>query len=151
MDKILIGIYKITNPKGKIYIGQSINIEKRKGSYEHARCKGQPKIYYSIKKYGWENHIHEIIEECSKEMLNERETFWKIHYLEQVDNDWLKVLFCELHDPGTGGYLSENIKLKMRNSALGRKNTEHQKNQLSVSLRSYYSVNPGSFKGKKAF
>ena len=28
MEKIC-GIYKITNPKGKVYIGQSIDIEKR--------------------------------------------------------------------------------------------------------------------------
>jgi hypothetical protein len=30
----------------------------------------------------------------SLEQLDEKETFWKVHYLEQVDNDWTKVLFC---------------------------------------------------------
>jgi len=29
----MVGIYKITNPNGKIYIGQSINIESRKRVY----------------------------------------------------------------------------------------------------------------------
>ena len=26
----MVGIYKITNPKGKIYIGQSVDLDKRK-------------------------------------------------------------------------------------------------------------------------
>ena len=37
----MIGIYKITNPKGKIYIGQSINIENRFKVYKRYNCKGQ--------------------------------------------------------------------------------------------------------------
>ena len=36
----MIGIYKITNPSGKIYIGQSINIENRKKIYSKSICKG---------------------------------------------------------------------------------------------------------------
>jgi len=69
----MVGIYKITNPKGKIYIGQSTNLEARRGKYQRCDCKGQPKIYNSIKKYGWKNHIWEIICECREEELNEKE------------------------------------------------------------------------------
>ena len=36
---IMIGIYKITSPTKRIYIGQSINIEKRFKSYEKLNCK----------------------------------------------------------------------------------------------------------------
>jgi group I intron endonuclease len=53
----MVGIYKITNPKGKVYIGQSTNIEERMKHYINKNGKRQPKIFYSIKKYGWENHI----------------------------------------------------------------------------------------------
>ena len=48
------GIYKITNPKGKIYIGQSVNIEKRFSSYKSIRnCHYQIKLFNSLKKYGF--------------------------------------------------------------------------------------------------
>ena len=77
----MVGIYKIINPNGKIYIGQSINIEQRwNKDYKTLRCKTQPKLYNSLKKYGPENHKFEIIEECNIEQLLERETSWKIFY-----------------------------------------------------------------------
>ena len=47
-DNAIIGIYKITNPKDKVYIGQSSNIEKRKYYYFSIKCDKQPKIYNSI-------------------------------------------------------------------------------------------------------
>jgi hypothetical protein len=76
-----IGIYKIISPNGKIYIGQSINIEQRwSKDYKTLRCKTQPKLYNSLKKYGFENHIFEVIEECEEFKLLERETYWKTFY-----------------------------------------------------------------------
>ena len=77
----MIGIYKIINPKGKIYIGQSVDIEDRKKQYKYlSKYSLGRKIKNSIKKYGWENHTHEIIEECSVEQLDEREIFWGTYY-----------------------------------------------------------------------
>ena len=109
----MIGIYKITNPNGKIYIGQSIHICKRKKEYKWKKAKGQPILENSIRKYGWESHMFEIIEECDLSQLNEREVFWKKYYLEQSNNDWKNVLFCELYDMG-GGPRSEYVKNKLR-------------------------------------
>jgi group I intron endonuclease len=116
----MLGIYKITNPKGKIYIGQSINIDERIKHYKNNSGKRQPKIYNSIQKYGWDNHMFEIIEECSLEQLNEKEIYWKKYYLEQLENNWSNVLFCELYDSG-GGPLSEETRKKMSYSKLGTK------------------------------
>lgn len=75
-----IGIYKITNPKGKIYVGQTLNLEKRIIDYEKMKCHKQHKIYNSLKKYGWGAHKFEIIEECESNMLNEREIYWGTYY-----------------------------------------------------------------------
>lgn len=71
-----IGIYKITNPKGNIYIGQSKDILKRIYFYKKGKCKSQAKLFHSLLKYGFDNHLIEIIEECPLEMLNEREIYW---------------------------------------------------------------------------
>jgi len=126
----MIGIYRITNPKGKIYIGQSINIHKRKSSYKYVdkRIIG-PKIYNSLKKYGWENHIFEIIEECSINNLHERETYWKKIALESNNREWNQVLFCNLHDVGSHGPLSDHIKNKIK----GQKRSEQTKQKMRES------------------
>lgn len=58
----IIGIYKITSPTNKIYIGQSINIKGRWGSYRNLDCKSQDKLYKSLKKHGPENHKFEIVQ-----------------------------------------------------------------------------------------
>jgi group I intron endonuclease len=80
----MIGIYKITNPKGKVYVGQSIDINHRLGKYKrlNGNVSNQKKIYNSLIKYGIENHSFEIIEECSLEQLNERE----IYYIEKYNS-----------------------------------------------------------------
>ena len=69
MNKIC-GIYKITSPSGKIYIGQSKDIYKRIEIYRNIRCKAQTKLYNSLTKYGWLNHKFEIICECDESQLN---------------------------------------------------------------------------------
>jgi hypothetical protein len=97
-----VGIYKITNPKGKVYIGQSINIPVRKNKYTLNHTKGQPRISRSITKYGWENHLFEIIEECDVIDLDKRETYWKQYYLNQLNKNWDLVLFCNIYDTGGG-------------------------------------------------
>lgn len=78
----MIGIYKITSPTNKIYIGQSIDIKRRFATYRrlHKQVSSSPKLYRSLLKYGYINHIFEIIEECTIELLNERERYWQDYY-----------------------------------------------------------------------
>lgn len=74
----MIGIYKIQNLiNGKIYIGQSVHIQTRFNQHKNEAKNGNTRpLYNAIRKYGIENFSFEIIEECSKEMLNEREIYW---------------------------------------------------------------------------
>ena len=119
----MIGIYKIINPNSKVYVGQSVNINNRKRVYKfYSSYKNSigPKLYNSLNKHGWSNHKHEILEECSIEQLNEREIYWKQYYLDQVKGDWSKVLFCDLHDQGSGPK-SEQTKIKISTGKLGTK------------------------------
>lgn len=62
MTKV-IGIYKITSPSGKVYIGQSWNILRRIWAYRAGKCSKQRKLFHSIMKYGWDNHTFEILHE----------------------------------------------------------------------------------------
>jgi len=73
MKNKICGIYKITSPSGKIYIGQSKDIEKRHYNYKKYLCKTQTILYNSFLKHGVENHNFEIIEECDQSQLNELE------------------------------------------------------------------------------
>lgn len=109
----MIGIYKITSPSNKVYIGQSIDIDKRLDKYKtDLKYISQPKLRNSLRKYGIDNHKFEILEECLQEQLNERETYYKQLELDKINNNWDKVLFCELYDLG-GGPKSKETRIKI--------------------------------------
>lgn len=76
----MIGIYKITSPSGRIYIGQSINVEKRRSKYSVLDCKSQTRLFASFIKYSFSEHIFEVVEECSEDELNVRERHWQDFY-----------------------------------------------------------------------
>lgn len=113
----MVGIYKITNPKGKTYIGQSNNILYRWEQYSKLKCKGQPKLYNSITKYGWDNHTKEIICECGLDELNYLETLYKKWELYKVNYNWDMMLFFMVID-GKGGHKSQDTKDKMSISSV---------------------------------
>lgn len=109
-------IYKITSPSGKIYIGQTIDLIRRKSKYKRLDCKQQPKVFNSIVKYTWELHIFEVIEEISdtdKSSLNEREQYW-ISYYDSMNNG----LNCT--GGGDSKIISSETIEKIRNSKLGK-------------------------------
>lgn len=54
-------VYKITSPSGKVYIGITSNIIKRFCLYKNMLVQKQNFIFNSIKKYGWDAHIKEIL------------------------------------------------------------------------------------------
>lgn len=76
----MIGIYKITSPSGKIYIGQSVNIEKRFIQYKCTKAKTQTRLHYSFIKYGVDKHKFEIVCECKKTELHDLETYYQRLY-----------------------------------------------------------------------
>ena len=79
----MIGIYKITNPEGKIYIGQSVNIKNRWACHRY-NIKHKVKIwgllYDSFLKYGIENHTFDIVELCEKKELDIKERYYQLKY-----------------------------------------------------------------------
>lgn len=76
LEKVILGrIYGIINlVNSKIYIGQTTQSLKQRFN-QHARAKSY--IGNAIRKYGKENFVYELIEECATaERLDERERFW---------------------------------------------------------------------------
>jgi group I intron endonuclease len=77
----LPGIYKITSPSGKVYIGESKNIKSRCLCYlTPNRVKKQRAIYNSLIKYSPDKHSIEILELCDIEFLLEKERYYQELY-----------------------------------------------------------------------
>jgi len=77
MDKI-IGIYKITNPIGHVYIGQSVDIYRRWLAHKcNPRVASTSDLGLSISKYGFDSHLLEIIKICDPNELNFYERYYQ--------------------------------------------------------------------------
>jgi group I intron endonuclease len=125
----LIGIYKITSPSGKIYIGQSIDIKRRFRYYNNLKCKEQPKLYNSFLKYGVDAHKFEIIELCMQKYLNNMERYYQEKY--DTVNNGLNLLYVK-NEHFNGGH-SEESKKKISNSLKGRPIHENTRAALLLS------------------
>jgi group I intron endonuclease len=122
------GIYKFTNPKGKSYIGQAVDIERRHQMYKQLNKDSiGPKFLNSLKKYGYENHKLEILEECTLEQLDEKEFFWKKKFINE--NGWENALFFRLKDKKGGKHSLDTIE-KMRKVKIGKKYSEESKQKM---------------------
>lgn len=80
-----IGIYKITNTlNGMCYVGQSVDLAARWKQHVKrgigAETSTRNKLYPAMMEIGVENFTFEIIEECPKEKLNERELYWQDYF-----------------------------------------------------------------------
>lgn len=108
----IIGIYKITSPTGKIYVGQSCDINKRKNAYETGNCKRQLRVFKSIVTYGWMNHKFEIIETCSKNLLDSKEKYWQEFY-NVTNNGNLNCIIIGKHTEETRLKISKTLSEKL--------------------------------------
>lgn len=129
----MIGVYKITSPSKRTYIGQSIDIENRWIKYKNINnSKVQQKLYRSFIKYGIDNHMFEILEECSIDELDNTEIKWINHF--KTNKTGLNIL--EGGGNSRKGVKHTNeTKQKMSESHLGKQDTEQTKNKKSQSAK----------------
>jgi group I intron endonuclease len=119
------GIYKITSPSGKIYVGQSVNIRHRIGQYKRLRnCHEQARLYNSFLKYGVDAHSFEVLEYCSIDLLNERELFYMTEFSCRDSG-------LNIRHGGSNGALSEETKLKISQANKGKKHSAETKKKMS--------------------
>lgn len=127
----MIGIYKITSPSGRVYIGQSWDIEKRFRSYRTSSgTKTQRYIYNSLMKYGVNNHRFEIISHLPEDIS------------QQVLDEYEIVYFEFYRDSGTS---MMNIKYPGR----GGKHSLESRNLMSLGQRKAYKTNPSRYDNVK--
>lgn len=126
-NKVVCGIYKITSPSNKVYIGQAVDIFTRWKRYKNLNCKSQCKIYESLKFYNVENHIFEIIEECEEKDLNLVERKWQDYY-NVLGEFGMNLKLTKIED--RSGKMSEESKLKMSESAKNKIYSEERKEQI---------------------
>lgn len=128
MKTNLVGIYKITSPTGKVYIGQSSDITKRIRDYKNVKI-GQRKLYYSIKKYGYENHIFEILITFPENVYQEVLDHYEIAYIKQYRDNGFQLL--NIKEGGKGGKHSEETKKKISEIQTGKKLSYETKKRMS--------------------
>ncbi len=121
------GIYKITSPVNKIYIGQSVDLKKREYMYSLLHCKNQIKLFNSLKKYGWDNHkfeiIHELPFDIPIEILNEYELiYWELYNM-------LGFEMLNISIPGNNKKLSDETKKKISVANKGKESWVKGKTQ----------------------
>lgn len=79
------GIYKITNIENQMcYVGQAANLADRWKQHIKrgmgAETPTRNKLYPAMLEYGVENFTFEIVEECERSKLNEREDYWQEYF-----------------------------------------------------------------------
>lgn len=79
------GIYKITNLNNQMcYIGQAVNIADRWKQHIKrgigADTPTRNKLYPAMMENGVENFSFEIVEECQRQQLNQREDYWQEYF-----------------------------------------------------------------------
>lgn len=151
------GVYKLTSPNGKIYIGQSVFIESRMSQHRKRTINQQQKLYSSFKEFGFDNHKLEILKECKpqdlykweKYYINFYDTFDTDHGLNlqrggkdssnpaQVTKDRMSIsqkkrFLTHIH-PNKGVPMSEDQKEKLRIANLGKKASLETRRKMSIS------------------
>ena len=135
------GIYKITNKvNGKVYVGQSQDIERRWGEHKRELDNGEHNnkhLQAAYNKYGADNFVWEIVEEYEECELDDREIFYISEY-DSFNNGYNQTI----GGGGTRGYIvSEETKKRM---SVARKGKHH-----SYETRKKMSENHWNTSGEK--
>ena len=136
MEKI-IGIYKITSPSGRVYIGQSVDIYKRWRKYKSLNCKKQVRLYNSFLKYGVCKHEFDILLKCTEFQLNVKERYYQEFFNAIDDNIGLNCIYTKTTEKRQS--ISKETRLKMSISRGNKQTTKGNKHTIETKLKISFS------------
>lgn len=115
--KKVAGIYSITSPSGRVYIGQSWEINERFGNYRRRECTKQRVLLFSFQKYGVEAHTFEVVHVVpfngEQSEMDRLEQF----YMDTYRARGIALLNCR--EAGSNGRLSEETKRRVSDGLKG--------------------------------
>lgn len=147
-----IGIYCIINRiNNKVYIGQSLNLQKRFKEHKTDLKKGihvNTHLQNAYNKYGVENFIFKVIMFCDASELNKYENFFIKIFHATDRNKGYNILQYANQNPST----VQEVKNKISKANKGRKHTQEWKEKASYwnsgNKNNMYGK-PGTWLGKK--
>lgn len=158
----MVGIYKITNKiNGKVYIGQSIDINKRWSEHKLNSQSEDTVVYRAMRKYGLDNFLFEVLEECHVNELDEREIYYIDLYKSYIHAENSNGYNMTLGGGGsrglklskearrklsiarTGTTYSEEVKRKLSEAKRGAKNSFYGKSHTEASIRKISEAKKG--------
>lgn len=111
------GIYLLTSPSGKVYVGQSQDIDQRFYDYKHKPSKNQVYLYNALKKHGFDAFDKTILFLSNDPAeLNKLEVIFIALY-----DSRNKAKGYNIREGGKNGKLSEESRQKISAALLGRR------------------------------
>lgn len=133
--KKIAGIYKITSPSGKVYVGQSWDIGKRWAYHQNRGHVLQTPLGNSFKKYSAANHRFEVLYELPSDLPNNTQYCLDIWEQFLMDESRLNGdILLNLREAGSTGNLSKETKAKLSASRRGKKLSDETRAKISASL-----------------
>lgn len=152
-------IYVIANKiNSKVYIGKTIDLQKRWTRHKYFARKGiRRHLYNAMRRYGVDQFVMSVVEECEDAIVNDREKYWISHfnsmdrefgYNRTSGGDGGNTWELNQHKDATRELLSRKLKghavnreaiLQNAEKRRGAKLPEEQKIQISKTLKEGYS------------
>lgn len=126
-------VYKHIFPNGKIYIGITSLNPKMRWEHNGEGYKRQALIYNAILKYGWKNIKHEILYTDLSKKDAEKKEFELI----KAFNSNNKKFGYNIDNGGNVGKHTEETKLKIKNSNIGKTRSNETKLKISIAKKGY--------------
>lgn len=132
-------IYKITNPKGRIYIGKSSNYIQRLRHYKSIKGKGQLLMHRSMLKYGVSSHKFDVVDTFTNTGIyaEGKEMFWIKTFMSNISK-FPEMKGINMTDGGEGALgckKSDKFREDCRKRNLGKKHTQEWKDNQSVRMK----------------
>lgn len=126
---ITSGIYKITSPSGRVYIGQSFNIESRWREHK-TYTYNIGALQKSFLKYGYLNHIFDVIHELPVDIDQVYMDCYEQLYMDAYES--LGIVLLNMREAGSRGKLSEETKNKLSLSRIGKTHSAETRFNMSL-------------------